>query len=69
MNINIILHFLRIVSDRSKHQVNLLGAEVNRDSVKPFDMPPGLTEADFRAMTLEVDSKMRMKKVEVRKTL
>ena len=51
--------------ERSKHQVALLGSEVNRDSVKLIETPLGLTDADLSTMTAEVDSKMANVKAEV----
>jgi hypothetical protein len=54
------------MSERSKHQLTLLGSEVNRESLKLFETPVGLTDNDFRMMTDEVDSKMTKIKADVR---
>ncbi len=56
----------RLMSERSKHQLTLLGSEVNRESLKLFETPVGLTDNDFRMMTDEVDSKMTKIKADVR---
>ncbi len=58
-------NFFRFTVERAKQQVNVTGADVNRESVTLVPMPMGLMENDFRTMNLEVDNVMTKIKADV----